>query len=132
MRSPTRPSFRTRVHRRWLSAMGIHGWMMDTFKTRLATLAERLIQELSTGDLDDAAQGSLNGQDREQGRPPGDLHAQIATLRESLRALDDVADYVTVEELDDEMYTLWKELERKMQKHRQSQARYELSDMFRI
>lgn len=60
------------------------------------------------------------------------IRALIETLSQSISALDDVKDYDLIRAIDDNMYNLWKELERKMQRHRQSEARFQLKDMFRI
>lgn len=56
----------------------------------------------------------------------------IQLLRDTVSALDDVKDYDLIKDIDEDMYQLWKELERKMQRHRQSEARFQLKDMFRI
>lgn len=60
------------------------------------------------------------------------IRSLIETLSQSISALDDVKDYDLIRSIDDNMYTLWKELERKMQRHRQSEAKYQLEGMFRI
>lgn len=56
----------------------------------------------------------------------------IKRLSDMLGGLDDVKDYHLIAQVDDDFYALWKELERKMQRHRQSEARLHLKDMFRI
>lgn len=87
----------------------------------------------------------------EQAVPPGKLEAAlmaesvaaiprtkegvqvlIKRLSDMLGGLDDVKDYHLIAQVDDDFYALWKELERKMQRHRQSEARLHLKDMFRI
>lgn len=60
------------------------------------------------------------------------MRALIHGLEAALEQLDDVEDYPTIGEIDDDMYGLWKELERKMQRHRQSEAKAQLKGMFRI
>lgn len=60
------------------------------------------------------------------------VRAVIQALRDTVSALDDVKDYDLIKDIDEDMYQLWKELERKMQRHRQSEARFQLKDMFRI
>lgn len=65
-------------------------------------------------------------------RQTEDVRALIQCMRDTLEHLDDVGDFDTVGAVDDDMYQLWRELERKMQLHRQSEAKHQLKDMFRI
>lgn len=62
----------------------------------------------------------------------GDIRALIQRLRDTIDNLDDVEAFDVVEAVDDDMYQLWKELERKMQSHRRSEAKHQLKDMFTI
>lgn len=61
-----------------------------------------------------------------------EVRTLVARLRAVLGNLDDVKDFETVGKIDEELYQLWRELERKMQNHRQSEAKHQLKDMFRL
>lgn len=65
-------------------------------------------------------------------RATDDVRALVQRMRDTLDNLDDVADYDVVGAVDDDLYQLWRELERKMQKHRQSEAKHQLKGMFSI
>ena len=61
-----------------------------------------------------------------------DVRTLISRMRDTIDNLDDVESFGLIEDVDDDMYQLWKELERKMQRHRQSEAKHQLKDMFSI
>lgn len=60
------------------------------------------------------------------------VRSMINHLRDIIENLDDVEDFDVMEKVDDDMYQLWRELERKMQRHKQSEAKHQLKDMFSI
>lgn len=60
------------------------------------------------------------------------LREAILELREAIAHLDDVQAFDTIRAIDNDMYHLWKELERKMQRHRQSEAKAQLKGMFNL
>lgn len=62
---------------------------------------------------------------------PEALKAELARVRASLQALDDVKDWGAVAVLDDELYKLHKAVEYKMRNHKASEAKSKLDDLFK-
>jgi hypothetical protein len=120
---------RGRLKKQWVLSRGVQRWVLDSARVGLAgslrKTAECLAPESREITSSDPA-GLPFPRDAEG------LRVLITHLREVLARLDDVADYVAIGDIDDDMYRLWKELERKMQLHRQSEAKFQLQDMFRI
>ncbi len=125
------------LKRHWVSSLGVQAWLVEAARCMVSHRIQRLIERVAPGT-------AANRTSRETGTPStpasgaADLHSAeglgglIETLRQALVGLDDVRDYDIVDALDNQMYQLWKELERTMQRHRRSEARYQLKEMFRI
>ena len=60
------------------------------------------------------------------------LNAEIARIRDVLQALDDVEDHALINELDDELYQLYKAVDYKMRRHHASEAKVELGKLFKM
>jgi hypothetical protein len=60
------------------------------------------------------------------------LNAEIARIRDVLQALDDVDDHALINELDDELYQLYKAVDYKMRRHHASEAKVELGKLFKM
>ncbi len=60
------------------------------------------------------------------------LNAEIARVRDVLQALDDVEDHALINELDDELYQLYKAVDYKMRRHHASEAKVELGKLFKM
>jgi hypothetical protein len=131
-----------RVQRWWFSSRGVQRWLIDALKKLAAESARRAADRLAPRPAEPRAGqngASGNGSSQHAGpvlgpypRTAEELQTLITYLKETILHLDDVQDYETVRAIDDDMYHLWKELERKMQLHRQSEARFQLREMFRI
>ncbi len=60
------------------------------------------------------------------------LNAEIARIRDVLQALDDVDDHALINELDEELYQLYKAVDYKMRRHHASEAKVELGKLFKM
>lgn len=125
------------MKQRWVSSLGVQSWMVGAGKSWIATRARALAEELEPENAHRAT--STGAQDNTAYRVPNSypqttesFRDLIETLRKALLKLDEVQDYSLIEAVDNDMYQLWKELERTMQHHRRSEARFQLKDMFRI
>ena len=128
------------LNRTWRSSLGVQAWLRMAVRRFAASTARGVADRLDPK----AAPGTGNGQSASwKGaapaaangafpRTPEELKASIEHLKQAILKLDDVHDWETVRAIDDDMYYLWKELEHKMQAHRQSEARFQLREMFRI
>ena len=125
------------LKRHWVSSLGVQAWLVDTARAAVSDRLRRLLEEIDPDTraeregtrIEPAAGVAAGGADIHSIEGLGGL---METLRQALVQLDDVKDYALVEALDNQMYQLWKELERTMQRHRRSEARYQLKEMFRI
>ncbi len=133
-------SVRSRLHQNWISSRGVQTWLRQALRSAVAASAQRVADELvpperAFGISIVPPRGDGNGTGNGIGAHPHTVEGVRALLlhvRETLERLDDVKDYLTIGEVDDDMYLLWKDLERKMQLHRQSEAKFQLREMFRI
>ena len=89
-------------------------------------------QGLPPGYHNEAIHGPAPETNANLPRNEEEVRTLVARLRAVLGNLDDVKDFETVGNIDEELYQLWRELERKMQVHRQSEAKHQLKDMFRL
>lgn len=62
--------------------------------------------------------------------PHGELKAEVVRLRDTLQALDDVADWDRIEAVDEDLYLLHKALEYKLRNHKASEAKARLNALF--
>ncbi len=123
-----------RVKRHWVCSLGVQAWLIEAARGAIRGRLETLLAHL---DPQNGPAGAASGTNS-PGTLPDDLRSPeglgflIESLKKALMQLDDVQDYALVEALDNQMYQLWKELERTMQRHRRSEARFQLKEMFRI
>lgn len=138
-------SLRSRLQRNWVSSLGVQTWLFSAARGLAAEVVHRAADRLSPPvepPLGLRGGSGVQSLPRAEGRGASlegphprsaeELRGLITYLKDSILQLDDVKDYETVRAIDDDMYYLWKELERKMQLHRQSEARFQLREMFRI
>ncbi len=126
-----------RLRQHWVSSFGIQAWLVEAARTAAADRIRALLDQLEPESPPGSSRSGNKPVSAGVG-PDTDLHSMeglgklMETLRQALVQLDDVQDYSLVEALDNQMYQLWKELERTMQRHRRSEARFQLKEMFRI
>jgi len=128
-------TFASRARGLWLGSMGVQAWLLDGARYAVFRLLDRghVRPQDSIQDRSIRAEGGRMEQSTgAPSRTVDGMRALIHGLEAALEQLDDVEDYPTIGEIDDDMYGLWKELERKMQRHRQSEAKAQLKGMFRI
>lgn len=132
-----------RLDRMWTSSRGVQSWLGDAARKWVAEAARRSADRISPRQADHRASrpgasvgngASLSSIDTHGPHPKEteELRSLINFVKDAILNLDDVRDYEVVRAIDDDMYYLWKELERKMQAHRQSEAKFQLREMFRI
>ena len=128
----------TRAKRHWVSSLGVQIWLVDASKLWIATHARELADTLVPSHPSRFHGGEVEQYEGHVDtnnplpRSSDTVRNLIAYLRNTILQLDDVKDFSVIENVDNDMYELWKELERKMQRHRRSEAKHQLKNMFRI